>query len=85
MQDAGRKTSEKDRCVDFMQDFGWKPLFDTRFMMFNTRYMDDTRSQGIARHSPFRRSGRMYYILKVGTLIKGFAGISGENIFPAKE
>ncbi|HNX17142.1 MAG TPA: hypothetical protein PKM50_02310, partial [Methanoregula sp.] len=51
-------------------------LFDTRFMMFNTRYMDDTRFRNVARHSPFRRSGRMYYILKAWTPIKHFAGIT---------
>jgi len=41
MQDAGRKTSEKDRCVEVLQDFETKSLFDTRFMMFNSLYTDD--------------------------------------------
>jgi hypothetical protein len=84
MQDAGRKTSEKDRCIEYLQDFKEKPLFDTRFMMFNTRYMDDTHAPGVAQHSPFRLSGRMYYILMVGTPIKCFADISKENPGDAK-
>jgi len=54
MQDAGRKTSEKNDCVECLQDFNEKPLFDTRFMMFNSRYTDDTHTRGVALHSPFK-------------------------------
>jgi len=78
MQDAGRKTSEKDRIVEYSEDFILKSLFDTRFMMFNSRY----KVQPWEMVSPtfsLRRFGRMYYILKEGSLIKYFAGIPGKE------
>jgi hypothetical protein len=38
IQDAGRKTSEKIISAEFREDSSSKPLFNTLFMMFNSRY-----------------------------------------------
>ena len=72
MQHAGWKTSEKAISVELLQDFALKSLFNTLFMMFNSRY------QGLTVHrvqptTTRQRIGRMYYILKAWGHIKRFA------------
>ena len=75
MQDAGKKTSENAISVE---DFDTKSLFNTLFMMFNSRYMVQPWKM-VSPTFSLRRFGRMYYILKEGTPIKRFAGFSDEN------
>jgi len=42
MQHAGWKTPEKAISVELLQDSGEKSLFNTLFMMFNSRYRGNT-------------------------------------------
>jgi len=42
MQDDGKKTSENEISVEFLEDFKKKSLFNTLFMMFNSRYQGVT-------------------------------------------
>jgi hypothetical protein len=81
MQHAGWKTPEKAISVELLQDFSSKSLFNTLFMMFNSRY------QGVTVHKVLpqttrQRIGRMYYILNAGGPIKHFAVIRREGSTP---
>jgi len=72
MQHAGWKTSEKAISVELLQDFTGKSLFNTLFMMFNSRYQGKNLPQGLA-PTTRQRIGRMYYILNAWESIKRFA------------
>jgi len=63
IQDAGRKTPEKIISAEFIQDSSLKSLFNTLFMMFNSRYRGGIVHR-ISPPSSQRRIVRMYYILK---------------------
>jgi len=52
IQDAGRKTSEKILSAEFREDSASKSLFDTLFMMFNSRYRGNTIPAECRPHSP---------------------------------
>jgi hypothetical protein len=72
MQHAGWKTPEKAISVELLQDFALKSLFNTLFMMFNSRYQGNT-FHNVPPTTTRQRIGRMYYILKAGGAIKDFA------------
>jgi hypothetical protein len=72
MQHAGWKTSEKAISEELLQDFTAKSLFNTLFMMFNSRYQGKNLPQGLA-PTTRQRIGRMYYILNAGEPINDFA------------
>jgi hypothetical protein len=71
MQHAGWKTSEKAISVELLQDFALKSLFNTLFMMFNSRYQGNTFHR--VPPTTRQRIGRMYYILNAGGPINDFA------------
>jgi len=71
MQHAGWKTSEKAISGELLQDFTPKSLFNTLFMMFNSRYQA-CPLRGLAATTR-QRIGRMYYILEAGERINDFA------------
>lgn len=48
MRDAGRKTPEKAQGKELQKDSGTKPLVNTLFMMFNSRYRGTTVNRIIA-------------------------------------
>jgi hypothetical protein len=52
MKHAGWKTSEKAISVELLQDFTLKSLFNTLFMMFNSRYQGVTQPVGISPQQP---------------------------------
>jgi hypothetical protein len=79
MQHAGWKTSEKAISVELLQDFEEKSLFDTLFMMFNSRYQGNTFLK-VLPTTTRQRIGRMYYILKAWGPIKDFAVNKGGRI-----
>jgi hypothetical protein len=72
MQHAGWKTPEKAISVELLQDFTAKSLFNTLFMMFNSRYRGKNLQQGLT-PTTRQRIGRMYYILNAGERINHFA------------
>jgi hypothetical protein len=77
MQHAGWKTSEKAISVELLhelQDFAVKSLFNTLFMMFNSRYKGFTVNR-VLPTTTRQRIGRMYYILNAGGPINDFAVI----------
>lgn len=81
MQHAGWKTSEKAISGELLQDFLAKSLFNTLFMMFNSRYQACPLS-GLAAETTRQRFGRMYYIVGAGERINDFAVVfrrSGEK------
>jgi hypothetical protein len=79
MQHAGWKTSEKAISAELLQelqDFAGKSLFNTLFMMFNSRYQGNTFHRDLPAITR-QRIGRMYYILKAWGPIKDFAANNG--------
>jgi hypothetical protein len=84
MQDAGWKTPEKAISVEFLQDSETKSLFNTLFMMFNSRYRGETVHK-VMPPTTQRRIGRMYYILKARAIIKRFAVIQVKYPVAEKE
>jgi hypothetical protein len=79
MQHAGWKTSEKAISGELLQDFASKSLFNTLFMMFNSRYQA-CKPPGPAAVTTRQRFGRMYYILEAGERINDFAVDGGSLV-----
>jgi hypothetical protein len=71
MQDE--KHQKRQSAKNFAEDSTMKSLFNTLFMMFNSRYRGATVHKVMPPTSQ-RRIGRMYYILKERSIIKHFAG-----------
>jgi len=74
MQDE--KHQKRQSAKNFAEDSTMKSLFNTLFMMFNSRYRGATVHKVMPPTSQ-RRIGRMYYILKERSIIKHFAGPRG--------
>ncbi len=66
MQHAGWKTSEKAISVELLQDFVLKSLFNTLFMMFNSRYQGTTFQRFLARNHPAKDWPNVLYIKGMG-------------------
>jgi hypothetical protein len=62
MQHAGWKTSEKAISVELLQDFTSKSLFNTLFMMFNSRYQGKTVHRVLALNHPTKDWPNVLYI-----------------------
>jgi hypothetical protein len=62
MQHAGWKTSEKAISVELLQDFTLKSLFNTLFMMFNSRYQGFTVHRVLAPNHPAKDWPNVLYI-----------------------
>jgi hypothetical protein len=71
MQDE--KHQKRQSAKNFAEDSTMKSLFNTLFMMFNSRYRGATVHR-VTPPTSQRRIGRMYYILKERSIIKHFAG-----------
>jgi hypothetical protein len=67
MQHAGWKTSEKAISVELLQDFALKSLFNTLFMMFNSRYQGLTVHRVKAHNHPAKDWPNVLYIKGMGT------------------
>ena len=67
MQHAGWKTSEKAISVELLQDFALKSLFNTLFMMFNSRYQGFTIHRISAHNHPAKDWPNVLYIKGRGT------------------
>ena len=67
MQHAGWKTSEKAISVELLQDFAMKSLFNTLFMMFNSRYQGVTVHRVYAHNHPAKDWPNVLYIKGMGT------------------
>jgi hypothetical protein len=66
MQHAGWKTPEKAISVELLQDFASKSLFNTLFMMFNSRYQGFTVHRFLARNHPTKDWPNVLYIKGLG-------------------
>ena len=69
MQHAGWKTSEKAISVELLQelqDFTLKSLFNTLFMMFNSRYQGFTVHRVLAHNHPAKDWPNVLYIKGMG-------------------
>jgi hypothetical protein len=84
MQHAGWKTPEKAISVELLQDSEKKSLFNTLFMMFNSRYQGNTFHTVLPPTTQLR-IGRMYYILKAWEPIKRFAVIRCDALSPGSK
>ena len=62
MQHAGWKTPEKAISVELLQDFAMKSLFNTLFMMFNSRYQGFTVHKVLPQNHPAKDWPNVLYI-----------------------
>jgi len=66
MQHAGWKTPEKAISVELLQDSAQKSLFNTLFMMFNSRYQGNTFHRYSAHNHPAKDWPNVLYIKGMG-------------------
>jgi hypothetical protein len=66
MQHAGWKTPEKAISVELLQDFTAKSLFNTLFMMFNSRYQGKNLPQDSGPNHPTKDWPNVLYIKRRG-------------------